>query len=196
MPLLEYACVKCGPLDVVSKVLAILHLIGNIIAAIGWLFFVWSVFILSNAAEHTTKQAFNPYTSNTGNSLLEQHQRNTAQTAQDLISLYLGLFKFVVCFYEVVFILQVIFLSVLIHGIRTENRRLLFPWMIVQAITIVWNLIAFIIVLALFKSSTPVNIGTGAPINILISAWFLVVVYSLYQQMAERVATRNDINMK
>jgi len=196
MPLLEYACVKCGPLDVVSKVLAILHLIGYIISALAWFVIVYMVFIATTFAEGALETSFRAHGGSSGNSLLDDIQRQQANSVQDLIKLHLGVIKFVVVFYEIIFIMQVILLCVMIHGIRKENRRLLFPWMIVQAVTIVWCIIAFIIVLALFKSNTPVNWGIGLPANIIFACWFLLVVYSLYQQMGERVAGRNDINMK
>lgn len=192
MPLLEYACVKCGPLDVVSKVLAILHLIAYIIASLGWFFVVYVIFILGDYGESQSRQAFRTHGGSQNNAFLDE----TMKTTQSIISLYIGVIKFVVAFTEVVFIVQVIALCVLIHGIRKDNQRLLFPWIIVQAVTIVWNIVSFIIILAIFKSNTPADWGVGFPVNIIIAGWFLVVVYSLYQQMGERVAGRNDINMK
>lgn len=202
MPILQKSCIVCGPLDVTAKILAILQLIGMLLnALIFGPIICWVVFSLGghiNKFQADLQLSFDEASRDLQGT--DAVHFNTAQSGFDVIktyiAAYLALFKAIALISEVLFVVQVVTLSMLIHGIKHERAKLVMPWMITQAISLIFGIIFFITILGIAGSSTPVNFGLSLPVSFIIGIWFLIVAYSYYQQLNEQVVNRNDMNMK
>lgn len=194
MPILGSCCI-CLDLKVGTKVIGILNLIGAIFSSISTAISLVMVLFLDTGVSLTKSlHELNRNRLNEDDDYMDTYEK--PKQILELVQEHIGYVKVALYVMLALTLLLIITSSMLIHGVRTDRRGLLLPFIVQQLVNIVVFVALDITVLVLFGAHR-VIIGSvlGMLVGCLIQLYLVLVVVSQYQALG-LIRMHEEISMK